>query len=259
MSLRNALAHDIQKSSRFCPDQLARLNRDAIPEHIAIIPDGNRRWARQREAEDHKGHCEGADILMEIVKAALELNVKVVSFYAFSTENWTRPEDEIFGLMILFSVYIASQRDEMVRCGIKFETIGDPSRLPLFLREEIERTKEATNSCHHIRLVIALNYGARDELCRAFKTMFRECNKGLLNPEGIDEQTISRYLDTSGWKDPELLIRTSGEVRISNFLLWQISYTEIHISPVLWPAFTAEHLLDAVLDYQEKNRRWGGT
>jgi undecaprenyl diphosphate synthase len=259
MSLDLSQAHDIKKSARFLPSQLAKLNRETIPHHIAIIPDGNRRWARRRDANDHEGHSEGADILMEIVKGALELGIKVISFYAFSTENWTRPEGEVLTLMALFTAYLANQRDEMVRCGIKFDIIGDANRLPLFLREEIERTKQATAHCECIRLVLALNYGARDELCRAFKRMLRDCEGGRLNPESVDEQTISRYLDTGDWKDPELLIRTSGEVRISNFLLWQISYSEIHISPVLWPEFTAEHLLNAILDYQEKNRRWGGT
>ena len=259
MSLNLALKMPVtEKSEYFHLSQLTRLNRNAIPQHIAIIPDGNRRWARKNLSKEEQGHREGADILMETVKAARELQVKVITFFAFSTENWARPEQEIICLMAIFTDYLLNQRDEMIRCGIKLDTIGDLVRLPSFLNQVIEETKEATRDCTDIRLVLAFNYGSRNELCRAFKLMLQDYENNHLSAEDVNEPTISRYLDTGGWCDPELLIRTSGEVRISNFLLWQISYAEIHISPVLWPEFTPQHLLNAILDYQDRNRRLGG-
>lgn len=258
MSVEVAVKPVSEKTSRFHSTQLTGLDWNKIPHHIAIIPDGNRRWAKRHRSNVQEGHQEGADILLEIVKAAQELNIKVVSVYTFSTENWSRTKEEITALMIIIANYLKSQCDEMVLSGIKLETIGDLSRLPLFLKQTIQQTKEATKNCTNITLVLALNYGSRDELCRAFKSMLDDYDQKLLTKEDINEHTFEKYLDTDGYKDPELLIRTSGELRVSNFLLWQISYSEIHVSPVLWPDFTPQHLLDAILDYQERERRWGG-
>ncbi len=258
MSVDVAIIPFTEKSSRFHPSQLARLDYSRMPQHIAIIPDGNRRWAKKRLSSIQEGHREGADTLMEIVKAAQELHIKGITFYSFSTENWNRPPEEVIALMALFTSYLIEQREEMVQSGIKVETIGDLSALPSFLCETIQETKIATQECNKINLILALNYGSRDEICRAFRAMLNDYDLDSLSKEEINEATISRYLDTHKWKDPDLLIRTSGELRVSNFLLWQISYAEIHVAPVLWPDFTPQHLIEAIVDFQGRQRRWGG-
>lgn len=258
MSVDIAIMPLQEKTGRFHATQLARLDPSRVPYHIAIIPDGNRRWAKKRLSTSQEGHREGADTLMETVKAAKELGIKAITFYTFSTENWSRSKEEVTALMALFASYLREQQDEMIQNGIKLETIGELKPLPFFLKQTIHDTKIATQECDQIRLILALNYGARNELCRAFKAMLSDYNDKLLTTEDINEETITRYLDTQHWPDPELLIRTSGEMRISNFLLWQISYTEIHIAPVLWPDFTPEHLLEAIIDYQGRDRRLGG-
>lgn len=258
MSVDFAILPFDEKSSRFHPSQLARLDKAKIPKHIAIIPDGNRRWAKKRLSSIQEGHREGADTLMEIVKAAKELEIEKITFYSFSTENWNRAEDEVTALMLLFTTYLMEQCDEMIQCGIRLETIGDASGLPPYLLQTISETKRATKECHDITLILALNYGSRDEICRAFKEMLEDYDRKQLKKEDVNERTISRYLDTGEWCDPELLIRTSGELRVSNFLLWQISYAEIHAAPVLWPDFTPQHLIEALVDYQGRQRRWGG-
>lgn len=243
-----------------CPSLLPLhlLNPERIPKHIAIIPDGNRRWAKKNRTKTNEGHRAGANILMNIVEAASELGVKRLTFYCFSTENWERPQDEVSALMDLFASYLFSQKQTMIEKGVKLETIGDSSKLSPFLKEIIQETKIATESCEKIDLILAINYGARDEICRAFKRMLQDYDRGLFTKDDVGEEAISAYLDTKGWMDPDLLIRTSGEMRVSNFLLWQISYTEIYSTSVLWPDFKAEHLLEAILDYQKRERRWGG-
>jgi undecaprenyl diphosphate synthase len=242
----------------FSPLQLEELDARRIPHHIAVIPDGNRRWAKQRAAGYSVGHREGADTLMEIIKAAKELGIKALTLFSFSTENWNRSDEEIAALMIIYMNYLTTQREEMVNNGIKLETIGDLSRLPCSLLEVIQETKSATEGCNQFNLILALNYGSRNEICRAFRAMLEDYDQNGLNKEEFNEETISRYLDTHPWGDPDLLIRTSGECRLSNFLLWQISYTEIYISDVLWPDFSPHHLLTAVIDFQRRDRRWGG-
>lgn len=248
-----------QSVSRFSSAQLACLDRTRLPKHVAIIPDGNRRWAKKRLESAQEGHREGADILMDVVKGAQEIGIQTITFYVFSTENWLRSQEEVSALMALFANYLIEQRDDMVANSIKLETIGNLSPLPSFLKEAIFATKAATEGCNRIRLVLALNYGGRDEICRSIQMMLDDYEKQQLKKEDINELTISQYLDTADWEDPELLIRTSGEMRISNYMLWQISYTEIHMTPVLWPDFKPYHLLEAILDYQRRERRWGGS
>lgn len=248
----------LPSSSHFSSAQLARLDLTCIPTHIAIIPDGNRRWAKQHLSTVQEGHREGADTLMEIVKAAQELGIRQLTFYSFSTENWNRPPDEVMALMSLFASYLEEQCEEMVSNGIRLETIGHLAPLPSFLRTAIDRTKQATRYCHDITLILALNYGGRDEICRAFRALLHDYKRQQVTEDEINEATIARYLDTSPWGDPELFIRTSGELRVSNFLLWQISYAEIYVTPVLWPDFTPSCLLDALVDFQQRQRRWGG-
>ncbi|MFI5344534.1 MAG: polyprenyl diphosphate synthase, partial [Chlamydiales bacterium] len=226
------------KADCFHPNQLVRLDRSRIPRHIAIIPDGNRRWAKKRLSSSEMGHREGADTLMDIIRGAREIGIKFLTVYSFSTENWSRPQEEIDALMTLYASYLLENREEMMQNGIKLETIGDLDKLPLFLREIIQEVKMATQQCHHITLILALNYGSRDEMCRVFKAMLEDYERKQLTKDEINEDILASYLDTHEWGDPDLLIRTSGEFRVSNFLLWQVCYAEIFISPVLWPDFT---------------------
>lgn len=256
----NALCSPLEElTSYFLPSDLSLLDPLTIPKHVAIIPDGNRRWAQENREIKSEGHRKGADVLLDIVKAASELKIQRVTIFAFSTENWNRSDDEVMTLFALIASYLNVESEEMLASGVKLETIGDLSSLPDFLQEEIRAAKQRTENCDKITLVLALNYGSRNEICRAVRGLIEDYDKGCLTKEEITENKISCYLDTSGWEDPDLLIRTSNEMRISNFLLWQMSYTEIYVSPIFWPDFTPHHLLEAVLDFQNRNRRWGGT
>lgn len=242
----------------YSAEQLLSVNKQRIPAHIAFIPDGNRRWAKKQQLKPIGGHQAGADILLDVVKAAKELGVKTVTCYIFSTENWNRPAEEVQAFLWLLETYLTEQKYAMLENGVRLKSIGDPSRLPENVLSALEATKEATSSCTDIDLVMAINYGGRDEIRRAVKAMCEDYAENKLKPEEITEATISKYLDTAEWKDPDLLIRTSGEIRLSNFLIWQTSYTEVHLANTLWPEFTPDHLLAAVLDYQRRERRWGG-
>lgn len=222
--------------------------------HIAIIMDGNRRWAKQRGLSPVMGHWKGAEVLMDVVKGASELGVKTLTVYAFSTENWNRSENEIEELMDIFEVYLSRKKDFMVREGVRLETIGDVSRLPQRVQDALQTTKKATENCDKINLVLALNYGGRNEIQRAISKMIDD----KIESSAVTEKLISEYLDTHPWGDPELVIRTSGELRVSNFLLWQISYSEIYVTDVLWPEFTPQHLFEAALEFQKRGRRLGG-
>ncbi len=242
-------------SKLFTQEQLAALDPARIPRHIAIMPDGNRRWAQQQSDLPVKGYRAGADVIVEIVKASKEIGVKVLTFYLFSTENWSRPQEEIDVLMCLFEEFLTSQCEIMVSENIRLKTIGDLSRLPGGLIAIIEHVRHATEHCSGVEMVMALNYGARDEICRAVQRIVDD--RG--HSGKITESLLSRYLDTASLGDPDLLIRTSGEMRISNFLLWQLSYAELYVTNVLWPDFTPWKFLEAVTDFQKRKRRLGGT
>lgn len=242
----------------YTAEQLSVLDKPRIPKHVAFIPDGNRRWARANGLPAAKGHQKGADILMDIVKAAKALGIKVVTFYIFSTENWSRNPLEVKALLYLLNTYLKTNCSVMQSNGIRMQSIGDLSRFPSGVRKTIETTKEATSACEDIQMVLALNYGARDELRRAAQKLCEDCINKVIHSKEVTETLISRYLDTSGWDDPDLLVRTSGEQRLSNFLLWQTSYTEIYSTPVLWPDFNSQHLLEAILEFQKRERRLGG-
>jgi undecaprenyl diphosphate synthase len=237
---------------------LSLLDLNKTPRHIAIIMDGNRRWAKQRGLPPMMGHWEGAEVLTDIVRAASEMGVKTVTVYAFSTENWHRPNAEIEALMNVFEVYLERKRADMVRDGIRLDAIGDLRRLPSAVQEAFQATKKATEGCSKINLVLAMNYGGRDEIRRAMVKILSLCKEERVAPEQLTEQYISSHLDTAKFGDPELLIRTSGELRISNFLIWQVSYAEIYTTDVLWPDFSPKHLFDALLSYQGRSRRRGG-
>ena len=234
------------------------LDLSRIPHHLAIMMDGNRRWAKQRHLPPIAGHWKGAETISSIVRSAAKLGIKVLTVYSFSTENWNRSDLEIEGLMSLWKVCLHRERERMIEEGVRLQTIGDLSRFPEDVRDLFEETKRLTAAGDKIDLVLALNYGARDEIRRATTAIVEDVLSGKLNKEELSEKTISSYLDTAKWKDPDLLIRTSGETRLSNFLLWQLSYTEICITPTLWPDFSEEHLVHAILDYQSRQRRLGG-
>jgi undecaprenyl diphosphate synthase len=196
--------------------------------------------------------------LTTIVRAASEIGIKTLTVYSFSTENWGRAKDEVDALMHLFKVYLQKQRVPMLKSGVRLEAIGDLKRLPPCVIEELELSRSCTSQCKKIDLVLALNYGGRDDIRRAFVAMIEDCEKGRLSKEQVSEHLIGQYLDTARWPDPELLIRTSGERRQSNFLLWQLCYSEFYQTDVLWPDFDAHDLLQAVREHQLRQRRLGG-
>lgn len=243
----------LPKAGYFQPLELYQLKRLPIPHHVAFINDGNRRWAKRSSFKISEGHKHGADSLVDIVKSGKELGIKTMTFYGFSTENWNRPSEEVSALMFLFETYIRNLIPTMLENEMHFDTIGDLSRMPKGVNEAISEAKAATKELSSVEVIFAMNYGARDEICRAVKKMV---NDGVLSEE-ITEEKMASYLDTKGYSDPDLLIRTGGEQRISNFLLWQLSYAEIYVTEVLWPDFSPKHLLEAVRDFQVRSRRYG--
>lgn len=247
-----------EKESIYSPKDLALLDFSKVPQHVAIIMDGNRRWAKRQGLPTMMGHWKGADVLTKTVRAASELGIKTLTVFSFSTENWGRSKEEIDALMHLFKVYLEKQRQPMVCEGVRLEAIGDLNRLPASVLKELDLTRAQTAHCKKIDLVLAINYGGRDDIRRAFVSMMGDFEKGELTKEQISEQLISQYLDTARWPDPELLIRTSGERRQSNFLLWQLSYSEFYHTDVLWPDFDEHALLQAVCEIQQRQRRRGG-
>jgi len=241
------------------PGEVDLERKGLIPNHVAIVMDGNRRWASRRFMPAMIGHWKGADTISKIVRAASRLGIKVLTLFAFSTENWKRSEKEVNELMKVFSHYLKKHLHFMLEEGVRLDCIGDLSKLPQDLQDLFLETKEATKEGKNIDLVLAVNYGGRDDIRRALQSIVAQCEKGLLKKEDISEDLISTYLDTAKWKDPDLFIRTSGEHRLSNFLLWQFSYTEVFVTKTLWPDFNQKHLLEAVLDYQQRDRRLGGS
>lgn len=228
-----------------------------IPHHIAIIPDGNRRWARGRDMKAQEGHWQGADSLIDIVRTAKAMGIRVLTIFGFSTENSTRSSEEVDAVMYIMERYLRGKVDDMTNHGIRCCSIGNTETLRPSLREALETAETATQHNRDIDFVLALNYGGRDDIRRACVNIAKDCVSGRVVPEDISEEVLADYLDTSPWPDPELLIRTSGEMRLSNFLLWQCSYTEIYTSDVLWPDFTPDHLHQAVAWFQKRTRRLG--
>ena len=249
-----------KKSSKslYSAEQLRLVDPARVPRHIAIVMDGNRRWARKRFLPTAAGHYEGGKALRRAVEAADELGVEVLTVYAFSTENWRRPPKEVSALMKLFEAFLRKELPSMLRKGIKLGTIGDIAPFPESFKNFLAQAKKETAGGDGIELVVALNYGGRDDLRRATVALAQDVEAGKLQSSEITEATIASYLDTAAFPDPDILIRTSGEQRLSNFLLWQISYAELFITETLWPDFTEKHLLDAVIDFQKRERRLGG-
>lgn len=222
-----------------------------LPRHIAIIMDGNGRWAKKRGLPRIFGHRAGVKTVKKIVEFANSLGIRVLTLYAFSTENWARPNMEIRGLMTLLKVYLRREIAELVSKNVRLNTIGDIEQLPSAPLAELKKTIEVTRNNTGLILNLALNYGSRQEILRAMRLMIND------NVGDADEKTFERYLYTHGLPDPDLLIRTSGEMRISNFLLWQTAYTEFYFTNVLWPDFTSTDLENAIIEYQKRERRFG--
>ena len=231
---------------------------DNIPEHVAIIMDGNGRWAKKRFLPRAAGHQEGMKRVVDIVEAAEKLNIKYLSLYAFSTENWKRPKEEINGLMKLLVKYIEMELERLNKNNIKIQTMGNLSKLPKIPRQEVERAVKLTENNTKMILNIGLNYGGKNEIVRAVKNILEDIKMGNISEEDINTETFSNYLYTKGLPEPDLLIRPSGEQRLSNFMLYQMAYTEFWFSDVLWPDFKEEDLCRAIIDYQKRNRRFGG-
>jgi len=240
------------------PDLLTRiqLNGD-VPKHVAVIMDGNGRWARQRGLPRHLGHREGMKAVREAIEASVDVGIEILTLFAFSTENWQRPAREVSALMSLLQRYARKEREELRRQGVEVHVLGELDRVDVSTRQAVEAIVEGTRGGDRLRLNLMISYGGREEIVRAARELARRVREGTLDPSEIDEPLFRANLFPAGVPDPDLLIRTSGEYRISNFLLWQLAYTEIHISPVLWPDFTREHLWDAVEDYQRRERRFG--
>lgn len=229
-----------------------------IPRHVAIIMDGNGRWAKKRLLPRNAGHTQGSRRVEEICRAAYDLGIKYLTIYAFSTENWTRPEDEVNALMKILRNYLKESIKKATENNMRVRVIGDRSYLDEDIQESIRRLEEISADNTGLNFQIALNYGGRDEILRAVRRLAADYREGRFEQEQIDEALFSSYLDTSGIPDPDLLIRTSGEERLSNFLLWQCAYTEFYFPEVLWPDFDKNELRKAVEQYTERDRRFGG-
>jgi len=240
------------------PDPLQQIRvSGAVPTHVAIIMDGNGRWARGRALPRPFGHHAGMKAVREVVEGCVEAGVEVLTLFAFSQENWHRPAEEISALMALLEEYIAKEAEELRRRGVRVRFLGDLDRLGDPARAAVDRLMATTAEGRALQLNLCVSYGARAELVRAMRRVAEKVQAGELEPAALDEEAIARELYTAEFPDPDLLIRTSGEMRLSNFLLWQLAYAEIYVTPVLWPDFTRRHLFEAILDFQRRERRFG--
>jgi undecaprenyl diphosphate synthase len=232
--------------------------RKHLPEHVAIIMDGNGRWARKRHLPRVEGHRNGAESAKTIIRAAGELGIRYLTLYAFSTENWNRPKSEVNTLMRYLVHYLKKETPDLNRNNVRLEAIGQIHRLPDNVRKQLDLSRKTLASNTGLTLILALSYSGRSELVHAVRQIAMQVRSGKLSPRGITEDTISEHLYTRQWPDPDLLIRTSGEMRVSNFLLWQISYTEFVITETLWPEFRRPQLEEALEEYARRHRRYGG-
>jgi undecaprenyl diphosphate synthase len=238
---------------------MTEIDLQKLPWHIAIIMDGNGRWAQQHAMGRIAGHKKGAEAVRLTVRACREIGIKVLTLYAFSTENWLRPSGEVKALMRLLEEYLRSEIQEMLENGIRLTTIGDTEALKKPMKTILKETIAKTAHNHDMILNLALNYGGRDEIVGAVQDLLNDIRRGTLADQEVTKDLFSHYLDTAGLPDPDLLIRTSGEYRISNFLLWQSAYTEFYFTDVLWPDFNRDELFRAITEYQRRERRFGLT
>ncbi len=238
---------------------MPNIDPKALPGHVAVIMDGNGRWAKRRTLNRIRGHEQGAESVRVIVRTSREIGIRYLTLYAFSEENWQRPKQEVQALMMLLKRFLKSELREMLENGIRLQTIGRTGRLPEDVRSVLLETMERTAHNRDMVLTLALSYGGRQELRDGLVSLAGRVRKGELDPEDISEDMIAGALYTADMPDPDLLIRTSGELRISNFLLWQIAYTELYVTPTLWPDFRKDEYLSAIEDYQGRERRFGAT
>jgi undecaprenyl diphosphate synthase len=230
-----------------------------IPRHVAIIMDGNGRWAESRSLPRIRGHEEGVHSVRSVTRACRRMGVKVLTLYSFSTENWSRPSAEVEGLMSLLVRYLQEERNEILGNGIRLTASGEIDRLPLAVRSALKLMMKLSSRADDMVLNLALSYGSRQEIVRAVQALAREVKRRELKPDAIGEADIERHLYTAGLPDPDLVIRSSGEMRLSNFLLWQVAYSELFVTDVLWPDFREEHLFEAFRAYGNRQRRFGKT
>ncbi len=237
----------------------ALIDREHLPKHVAIIMDGNGRWAKERGEDRLFGHFHGVQSVRDVVEASAELGIRYLTLYAFSTENWDRPQAEVSGLMELLVNTIRKEVDQLKKNGIRLHVIGDLSLLPPTARQELTEALELTSENDHLHLIMALSYSGRWDIAQAVRTLAEKVQTNQIDPATIDADTISAHLATHAFPDPELMIRTSGEHRISNFLLYQLAYAEFYFTETLWPDFRRQHLYEALIDYQQRERRFGKT
>jgi undecaprenyl diphosphate synthase len=238
---------------------LSQINKANVPQHVAIIMDGNGRWAKQQGEDRVFGHHEGVNSVREIVEACAEVGVKYLTLYAFSTENWNRPKEEVDALMELLVATISLETPNLNKNGVKLQAIGDLKSLPQSCQDELQESINITANNSKVNLILALSYSSKWEITYSVKQIAQLVKEGKLKPEDITSSTIQKYLCTANYPDPELMIRTSGEHRISNFLLWQLAYAEFYFTEVLWPDFRKNEFYKAILSYQNRERRFGLT
>lgn len=238
---------------------LTDINTENYPAHVAIIMDGNGRWAKSRGLDRCEGHVEGVNTVHRITQAASDLNIKYLTLYTFSTENWNRPKDEVDALMNLIVIAIERETPEMIRNNVRLGMIGDMTRMPQFARERLQKCMDDTAHCTGLRVLLALSYSSRWEITEACRRIARQVADGQLSPDYISDLTVSQNLSTAGIPDPDLLIRTGGDFRVSNYLLWQIAYSEIVVSDKFWPEFSTNDFIDCLDQYARRERRFGLT
>ena len=238
---------------------MVEIDKERLPRHVAIIMDGNGRWATQRGLTRITGHRRGKQSVQEIVETARRLGIEYLSLYAFSTENWQRPRDEVAALMRFLRHFLAAELKKMMKNGIRLLAIGNLRKLPREVQASLRQTIEDTRHNTGMTVILAVSYGGREEITEAVRAIARRVRREDIDPEDVDQALVASHLGTAGVPDPDLLIRTSGEMRISNFLLWQIAYTEIYVTDTLWPDFREREFLDAVAHFQRRERRFGRT
>ena len=236
-----------------------QIDSSRLPAHVAIIMDGNGRWAKQRGLDRIFGHQQGVNAVRELIETAAELGIRFLTLYAFSTENWGRPDDEVTALMGIMVQSLSNETETLLKNNIRLKAIGDMDRLADDVKGRLDETIELTSVSTGLTLIIALSYSSRWEIALAARNISNEVKKGSLEPHSITEEYFEKYLTTYGIPDPELLIRTSGELRISNFLLWQVAYTEFYFTEILWPDFGKDDFYNAIIDFQKRERRYGKT